>query len=40
MLHRKGQKENWTDLSFLGQEHTFKPRLLPSVGLVVGQGHK
>ena len=24
MLHRKGQKENWTDLSLLGQEPTFK----------------
>ena len=24
MLHRKGQKENWTDLSSLGQEPTFK----------------
>ena len=23
MLHRKGQKENWTDLSLLGQEPTF-----------------
>ena len=24
MLHRKGQKENWTDLSLLGQEPIFK----------------
>ena len=23
MLHRTGQKENWTDLSLLGQEPTF-----------------
>ena len=24
MLHRKGKKENWADLSLLGQEPTFK----------------
>ena len=24
MIHRKGKKNNWTDLSLLGQEPTFK----------------
>ena len=35
MLHRKGQKKYWTDLSLLGQEPTFNvklPRQCPGQG--------